>query len=325
MNARRLRAIISRVATEIRRDHPSLALLFIAPVVITGLLTFILREGDTPKVSAVLVIEASGPGAMVGTALTTALEEAGITVTEAPDEAAARAWSRPGRTRWRSWSRLTSRPAGRSRSSRWGSIRRARRPAGCRPGGGVHGRRRSDGRPRAGGRARDSLRDPERRPDGGVRAGHRRVLPLLLRVPADRRQLPAGADRRHAGAADGDARDPRRGGHRIHAWLRAVRHDPGRGAPVLGAGDRPRARDRAAAGIRHRPGDPGGRQPAPRLPGRGDAGAGGREPGDLPVDVRPHGAPGDPVHPDRAGAPVPALGRAVPGQQPAGDPPAAGR
>jgi len=90
MNPRRLRALIGRVVAEIRRDHPSLALLFIAPVVITGLLTFILREGDTPEVRAVLVNEASGPAAIVGTALATALETAGVTVTEVPDQVTAR-------------------------------------------------------------------------------------------------------------------------------------------------------------------------------------------------------------------------------------------
>ena len=73
MNPRRLRAIVVRVATEIRRDRPSLALLFIAPVLVTGLLTFILRDGSTPDVSAALVAEASGRGAIVGTALTTTL------------------------------------------------------------------------------------------------------------------------------------------------------------------------------------------------------------------------------------------------------------
>jgi ABC-2 type transport system permease protein len=90
VNPRRLRALIGRVATEIRRDRPSLALLFIAPIVITGLLTFILREGDTPEVHAVLVNEASGPGALVGTALTTALEAANVMVVEVADEATAR-------------------------------------------------------------------------------------------------------------------------------------------------------------------------------------------------------------------------------------------
>ncbi len=90
MSPRRLRAIITRVVAEIRRDHPSLALLFIAPIVITGLLTFILREGDTPQVSAVLVNEASGPAAAVGSAVESALLGAGIDVDVAADEATAR-------------------------------------------------------------------------------------------------------------------------------------------------------------------------------------------------------------------------------------------
>ena len=38
MSARRLRALVRRVMQEIRRDRPSLALLFVAPLVITGLL-----------------------------------------------------------------------------------------------------------------------------------------------------------------------------------------------------------------------------------------------------------------------------------------------
>jgi ABC-2 type transport system permease protein len=91
VNPRRLRALISRVVAEIRRDRPSLALLFIAPVVITGLLTFILREGDTPDVSVALANEASGPAAIVGTALATTLEDEGITVSDVPDEGTARA------------------------------------------------------------------------------------------------------------------------------------------------------------------------------------------------------------------------------------------
>jgi ABC-2 type transport system permease protein len=91
MSPRRLRAIIGRVVAEIRRDHPSLALLFIAPLVVTGLLTFILREGDTPEVSVALVNEASGPAAIVGAALTTTLEDEGIIVSGVPDEATARA------------------------------------------------------------------------------------------------------------------------------------------------------------------------------------------------------------------------------------------
>ena len=55
MNARRVQALVRRVVEEIRRDRPSLALLFIAPIILTGLVTFILREGQTPVVHAVIV------------------------------------------------------------------------------------------------------------------------------------------------------------------------------------------------------------------------------------------------------------------------------
>ena len=48
MNPRRLRALVRRVIQEIRRDRPSLALLFIAPILITGLVTFIVRERARP-------------------------------------------------------------------------------------------------------------------------------------------------------------------------------------------------------------------------------------------------------------------------------------
>jgi ABC-2 type transport system permease protein len=91
MSARRLRAIVRRVVQEIRRDRPSLALLFIAPLVITGLLTFILREGDAPTVHAAIANEATGPAAIVGERLGAALEAAGMTVTQVASADAARA------------------------------------------------------------------------------------------------------------------------------------------------------------------------------------------------------------------------------------------
>ncbi len=91
MNPRRLRALVLRVVAEVRRDRPSLALLFIAPIVVTGLLTFILREGEAPDVRAVVVNEAAGPTAVIGSALTGALADAGYAVTTASDVAGARA------------------------------------------------------------------------------------------------------------------------------------------------------------------------------------------------------------------------------------------
>jgi ABC-2 type transport system permease protein len=92
MSARRLRALIRRVTQEIRRDRPSLALLFVAPIIITGLVTFILRAGETPVATVALVNELPAPAStVIGDALTTALEDDGIAVTDAADAAAARA------------------------------------------------------------------------------------------------------------------------------------------------------------------------------------------------------------------------------------------
>jgi len=91
VNARRVRALFRRVAQEIRRDRPSLGLLFVAPVLMTGLVTFIVRESQAPAVDAVIVNQAGAAGAVVAGVLRTALVEGDVTVTDAPDEAAARA------------------------------------------------------------------------------------------------------------------------------------------------------------------------------------------------------------------------------------------
>ena len=96
MSARRLRAIVARVVVEIRRDRPSLALLFIAPLVVTGLLTFILRDSGGPDVHVAVASEASGPSALVGVKLSQALVSAGMTVTEATSTDDARAAVRDG-------------------------------------------------------------------------------------------------------------------------------------------------------------------------------------------------------------------------------------
>jgi ABC-2 type transport system permease protein len=96
VNGRRIAALFRRVTEEIRRDRPSIALLFIAPIVITGLVTFILREGQTPTIDAVIVNEAGQPGAIVAGVLSTALKEEDATVGEAADETAARAMIEDG-------------------------------------------------------------------------------------------------------------------------------------------------------------------------------------------------------------------------------------
>ena len=91
MSRRRVVALFRRVVSEIRRDRPSLALLFIAPIVITGLVTFILRESQAPQVTAVVVNLAGTRGQLVGSALGAALREGGGLVSDVADEAAARA------------------------------------------------------------------------------------------------------------------------------------------------------------------------------------------------------------------------------------------
>ena len=91
MSRRRVVALFRRVVAEIRRDRPSLALLFIAPIVITGLVTFILRESQAPQVTAVVVNLAGARGGIVGDALEAALRDGGATVSSLADEAAARA------------------------------------------------------------------------------------------------------------------------------------------------------------------------------------------------------------------------------------------
>lgn len=97
MSPRRLRAIVRRVVLEIRRDRPSLALLFIAPIIVTGLLTFILRESSGPDVRVAIANGGSGPGAaLVAGRLEAALGEAGMTVVPAASPEAARADVRDG-------------------------------------------------------------------------------------------------------------------------------------------------------------------------------------------------------------------------------------
>ncbi len=70
MSAARVLAIVRRVVTETRRDRPSLGLLFIAPVLITGLVSFILRGTTAPSID-VAVVNATGPA---GTIVARALE-----------------------------------------------------------------------------------------------------------------------------------------------------------------------------------------------------------------------------------------------------------
>jgi ABC-2 type transport system permease protein len=90
MSARRVIGLVRRIVEEVRRDRPSLGLLFVAPILITGLVAFILRGSGAPTVNAVIVNEAGAVAAAGADAVSAQLRGRGASVTTAPDEAAAR-------------------------------------------------------------------------------------------------------------------------------------------------------------------------------------------------------------------------------------------
>jgi len=90
MSGHRLLAFFRRVAQEIRRDHRSVALLFVVPIVMTGLVTFIVREGQSPVVDAVVVNDAGPAGIAAAAALDAALAQDDGSAEIVADEAAAR-------------------------------------------------------------------------------------------------------------------------------------------------------------------------------------------------------------------------------------------
>ncbi len=96
MSARRVVALLRRLVEELRRDRRSMALLFVAPVVLTGLMAYVLRGQQVTPVSAVVVNQAGqAGGGMVG-ALERAIRADGGTVVDAPDQAAAESALRDG-------------------------------------------------------------------------------------------------------------------------------------------------------------------------------------------------------------------------------------
>ncbi|HLA15908.1 MAG TPA: ABC transporter permease [Candidatus Limnocylindrales bacterium] len=80
MDRRRLAAVTRRVIDGIRRDHRTLALIIIVPLVITILLGWIIRGSSTPEIR-LLVVNADGQaGALVSDALLSATNTAPIVV-----------------------------------------------------------------------------------------------------------------------------------------------------------------------------------------------------------------------------------------------------
>ena len=255
MSARRLRALVRRVVAEIRRDRPVARPAVHRPDHHHRAADLHPARGrDARRRRPSLVNQAGAPRGWPSPALEARSRTPGV-----DGDRRGRRGGGPGRgrgrlgDRWRSCSRRTSR-------RRRPTIRvittgprpgRRRRPSSARSATAL-----TDG-PRRGARAppaRRSSTSPSTAPAATTRWCRSRprivaLLRLLLRLPADRRQLPARADRRDARAADGDAGHPRRDRDRLHARVRAVRDDPGRGAADLGAGHGPRPGDRAAAGV----------------------------------------------------------------------------
>lgn len=92
MNRLRVLALARRLVEELRRDHRSLALLFVAPVILTGLFSFVMRGQATLETRAAVVDLDGVPGFALAQAIGRAAEASGIVNTDLSltDEAAGR-------------------------------------------------------------------------------------------------------------------------------------------------------------------------------------------------------------------------------------------
>jgi ABC-2 type transport system permease protein len=91
VNLRRTFAISRRIANQFRRDHRTLALMFVAPIVILGLLGWVIRD-QTPAPSRLAVVnEAGQAGELIAGAIDDAAAQSGLEVdTSLADETSAR-------------------------------------------------------------------------------------------------------------------------------------------------------------------------------------------------------------------------------------------
>ncbi|HLB43920.1 MAG TPA: ABC transporter permease [Candidatus Limnocylindrales bacterium] len=91
MNLRRTFAISRRIADLFRRDHRSLALVFVAPIVIMALLGWVIRD-QAPTTTRIAVVDLSSAPVSVGELIATAAADNGMQVVDCcADEASARA------------------------------------------------------------------------------------------------------------------------------------------------------------------------------------------------------------------------------------------
>jgi ABC-2 type transport system permease protein len=80
MNLRRTFAISRRIANQFRRDHRTLALMFVAPVVILGLLGWVISD-QTPETTRLAIVnEAGAPGERIEATLAAAAVDGGLEI-----------------------------------------------------------------------------------------------------------------------------------------------------------------------------------------------------------------------------------------------------
>jgi len=96
MNLRRTFAISRRIANAFKRDERSLALMFVAPIVVLGLLGWVIRGQGEPETRLAVVNAAGAPGERIKAGIEQAAADAGITVERVADEPAARDALRDG-------------------------------------------------------------------------------------------------------------------------------------------------------------------------------------------------------------------------------------
>jgi ABC-2 type transport system permease protein len=97
MNLRRTFAISRRIASQFRRDHRTLALMFVAPLIILGLLGWVIRDQTPPETRFAVVNEAGPPGERFKLGIESAAADGGFAVDASiADEEAGRMALRDG-------------------------------------------------------------------------------------------------------------------------------------------------------------------------------------------------------------------------------------
>src|SRR5690348_18398546 len=87
MSQRRVAAITRRLLQQFRRDRRTLALLFLAPLLILGLLGYLLRGGGGVPAMGIVNLDAGPLGGLVATQLEHSTTVSASTMSEAEAEA----------------------------------------------------------------------------------------------------------------------------------------------------------------------------------------------------------------------------------------------